>query len=483
MNNPQKILVILHPMATFLSVKHRSSEYDDTICAITTPVGTGAIAVIRLSGKKSFDIASNVFSLKNIREQKSHTIHHGYIMDGKSAVDEVLAFVFKNPHSYSGEDSVEFSCHGSVFIQQRVLQLLISKGARLAKPGEFTLRAFLNGRMDLSQAEAVADLIASGSEATHKVAMHQMRGGFSKEIKILRDELIHFASLIELELDFSEEDVEFANRSDLRKLIVKLQKNIQRLVDSFSVGNVIKNGIPVVITGKPNVGKSTLLNALLNEEKAIVSEIPGTTRDVIEDEITLGGITFRFFDTAGIRETTNTIEMMGVRKTLEKIKSSAVVLYLFDVHEMSSRELKDTLGSLRDEIGNSDAKILLIGNKIDKEDLSYIKKEFEGVGNILYISAREKTNIERLTLELLNLVNVGSISTRDTIVTNMRHYEALVKANNELSSVGKGMDEKLTGELLASHIRAALHHLGEITGQITTDDLLSNIFSRFCIGK
>lgn len=467
--------------------KRKPQKKDDTICAIATPPGKGAIAIIRLSGPESFSICAKVFNGKKPARMLSHTIHYGWIIDPQEnkarTVDEVLISIFKAPHSYTGEDSVEISCHGSVYIQQEILNILIHQGARLAKPGEFTLRAFLNGRLDLSQAEAVADLIASASESTHNIAMRQMRGGFSQEIKKLRDALLKFASLIELELDFSEEDVQFAQRDELKKLVEDVQNLLSRLIQSFKVGNVIKNGIPVVIAGKPNAGKSTLLNALLNEDRAIVSEIPGTTRDTIEDEINLGGIIFRFIDTAGIRETADEIESMGVRKTLEKIRAAAVIIYLFDVHEITSRELNSIEISLEDEIKGSDAQLLLVGNKIDKEDLSYIKNEFSGFDNIIYISAKEKTNLEQLTLKLLTLVNTDSVRTDETVITNARHYEALCNSRDSLIRVTEGLNSNLPGDLLATDIRKVLDPLGTITGEVTSTEILHSIFSRFCIGK
>lgn len=463
---------------------------DDTICAIATPPGRGAIAVVRLSGKKSTAICQKIFKGKIPAEMDSHSIHLGFIIEpdakkeGKEKiVDEVLVSIFKAPRSYTGEDVIEISCHGSVFIQQEILNLLVKNGARLARPGEFTLRAFLNGRLDLSQAEAVADLISSASEATHQVAIHQMRGGFSLEIKNLRNELLNFASLVELELDFSEEDVEFAKRDDLKMLVRKIQELIKKLVDSFRSGNVIKNGIPVVIAGKPNVGKSTLLNALLNEDRAIVSEVPGTTRDVIEDEINLGGFVFRFTDTAGIRETSDEIESMGVRKTIEKIKSAAIILYLFDVRQMTKKELTGIEISLEDELKGSDTRLLLVGNKIDREDLSYVKNEFSGFSNVIYISAKEKINLEQLTLKLLTLANTESIRPDETVITNSRHYEALNNASHSLDKVAKGLNENISADLLAIDIRKALHYLGSITGEVTSEEILGAIFSRFCIGK
>jgi tRNA modification GTPase len=460
----------------------------DTITALATPAGAGAIALIRISGKNAFSICEKIFRKKNLSTQhvssfSANTIHYGVIADNDVVIDEVLLSVFKAPASYTGEDMAEISCHGSVYIQQQVLQLFVRHGARLAGPGEFTLRAFLNGKMDLSQAEAVADLISSNSSISHQVAIRQMRGGFSHQLKELRDQLISFASLIELELDFSQEDVEFADRSELKKLVLDIQKVTQRLVDSFSFGNVIRNGIPVVIAGKPNAGKSTLLNALLNEERAIVSEIAGTTRDTIEEEIVFDGILFRFIDTAGIRETADAIESMGVNRTFEKIRQSAIVLYLFDVREMTPNGLAEELAFLREAVKGSGAKILLLANKIDKEDIELLRKEFSLFSGIIFISAKEKINIDKVISELLGAVHTGSVNLNDTIVTNARHVEALAGANEALKQVYDGLCGNIESDLLASDVRVALHHLGTITGEISTDDLLKTIFQKFCIGK
>lgn len=418
---------------------------------------------------------------KPVSDKASHTVHFGMIKDRDVIIDEVLISIFKNPHSYTGEDVAEISCHGSEFIQQQLLQLFIRKGARLAEAGEFTLRAFLNGKMDLSQAEAVADLISSNSVTSHEIAMQQMRGGFSSKIRILRDNLVNFASLIELELDFSEEDVEFADRDDLRQLILSIQKVVQRLIDSFEVGNVIKNGIPVAIVGKPNAGKSTLLNVLLEEDKAIVSDIPGTTRDAIEDEMNIDGIRFRFIDTAGIRETNDAIEALGVSRTFEKIKQSSIIIYLFDVHELSFSELTNILNELKTKTGES--QVVVLGNKIDKEDLEYTKKEFAAIPGILFISAKERVGIEELKKQLVHLFDSRTVNVTETIVTNARHVQALQHTNSALSRIIEGLGKKISGELLATDIRIALNHLGLITGEISTDDLLKNIFSKFCIGK
>ncbi len=460
---------------------------NDTIVALSTPQGIGAIAVIRISGKETFAICNMVFKTKsgepvNISAFPSHTIHLGIIKEGDITLDEVLLSVFKGPNSYTGEDVIEISCHGSIFIQQQLLQLFIAKGARMADAGEFSFRAFVNGKFDLSQAEAVADLISSTSATSHQVAMQQMRGGFSDKIKTLRENLINFASLIELELDFSEEDVEFANRDDLKKLIVSIQKITERLIDSFEVGNVIKNGIPVAIVGKPNAGKSTLLNVLLGDDRAIVSEIPGTTRDIIEDDLTIEGILFRFIDTAGIRETGDLIESMGVTKTFETIKQSAIIIYLFDVHEITSSELKGIIEELKTHMGSSH-QLLVVANKIDKEDVVYTKNEFVDFPEMLFVSAKEEVNIDELKKKLVELFDTKAINVTETVVTNARHVDALRKTNSSLEKVLDGLNSNLSGELLASDVRNALHQLGLITGEITTDDLLANVFSKFCIGK
>jgi len=458
----------------------------DTIVALATPQGSGAIGIIRLSGGKAVEVCNSFFGTKNLKPKdltkvNSHTIHFGVIYEKDYIFDEVLVSVFKAPHSYTGENIIEISCHGSRFIQQQIIQLLIKKGARLANQGEFTLRSFLNGKMDLSQAEAVADLIASNSATSHQIAMQQMRGGFSNQIKILRQNLIDFASLVELELDFSEEDVEFADRSDLKKLVSSIQRIVQRLIDSFEVGNVIKNGIPVAIVGKPNAGKSTLLNALLQEDKAIVSEIPGTTRDVIEDEMTIDGILFRFIDTAGIRETNDIIESIGVEKAYEQIKLSSIAIYLFDVHEITTNELKHILKDIEPHLHNS--KLVLVANKIDKEDIPYTRREFKEFTDMVFISAKEQTGIDELKKRLVDLFDSATINVTETIVTNARHVEALRHTNVALIKVLEGLHNNVSGDFLAMDIRQALHHLGIITGEISTDDLLGNIFSRFCIGK
>jgi len=453
----------------------------DTIVALATPSGEGAIAVIRLSGSEAIRIASELFisvSGKQLVTQKSHTVHLGNIVDGDRIIDEVLATVFKNPNSYTGENVIEFSCHGSEYIQQEILQLALRKGCRMANPGEFTLQAFLNGKMDLSQAEAVADLIASDSKASHLLALQQMRGGFSSEIKVLREELLNFASLIELELDFAEEDVAFANREDFQKLITKITKLLKHLLDSFATGNVLKNGIPVAIIGRPNSGKSTLLNTILNEERAIVSDIPGTTRDTIEDEITIGGVRFRFIDTAGLRHTTDEIEKIGVERALEKLKKSAIYMYLFDINEMSIQELTDELQTL-----SSSAKQIIVANKTDKASEELLQSFKDSDLEVIFISAKERESLEVLSKTLLDNTGVNELNSNQLIITNTRHYDILRNALEEIYKVQEGIDSDLSGDLLAIDLRQALYYLGEITGQVSNDDLLGNIFANFCIGK
>ncbi|WP_418509804.1 tRNA uridine-5-carboxymethylaminomethyl(34) synthesis GTPase MnmE [Corallibacter sp.] len=459
---------------------------NDTIIALATASGAGAIAVIRLSGNDAITIASKCFksvSGKVLENQSTHTIHLGHIVDGDRVVDEVLLSVFKNPNSYTGEHVIEISCHGSTYIQQEIIQLFLRQGCRMANAGEFTLRAFLNGKLDLSQAEAVADLIASDNEASHQIAMQQMRGGFSSEIAKLRAELLNFASLIELELDFAEEDVEFADRTQFKELVVRITFVLKRLIDSFAVGNVIKNGIPVAIVGEPNVGKSTLLNALLNEERAIVSDIAGTTRDTIEDEISIGGIGFRFIDTAGIRETSDVVESIGIKKTFEKIEQSQVTVYLFDSEKGISN-----LNTIQIEIEKIKNKypqkpLLIIANKVDKLTDNQLAKLEQHIEDVILLSAKTGFGVEQLTDLLLELINTGALRNNETIVTNTRHYDALLKAFEEIQKVKYGLETGLSGDLMAIDIRQALYHFGEITGEITNDDLLGNIFANFCIGK
>ncbi|MBU2996819.1 tRNA uridine-5-carboxymethylaminomethyl(34) synthesis GTPase MnmE [Cellulophaga baltica] len=467
---------------------------NESIIALATPAGAGAIAVIRISGKDAIKIASKHFLSKRgkkLEEQKTHTILLGHIVDGDRILDEVLVSIFKGPNSYTGENIVEISCHGSTYIQQEIIQLFLRNGCKTADAGEFTLRAFLNGKIDLSQAEAVADVIASDNAASHQIAMQQMRGGFSSEIKELRAELMNFASLIELELDFAEEDVEFANRTQFQDLINRITLVLKRLIDSFAVGNVIKNGIPVAIVGEPNVGKSTLLNSLLNEDRAIVSDIAGTTRDTIEDEISIDGIGFRFIDTAGIRETKDVVEGIGIKKTFEKIKQAQVVLYLVDGSLLSTANEIETLKIEIEKIKNQfpQKAILLLINKADKistynttlitSELTSISKQLKTI----FISAKTGQGVEDLKSELLSLINTGALRNNETIVTNTRHYNSLLKALEEIQKVQFGMDSGFSGDLLAIDIRQALFHFGEITGEISSDDLLGNIFANFCIGK
>ncbi|MFM2206138.1 MAG: tRNA modification GTPase trmE [Bacteroidota bacterium] len=460
---------------------------DDTIVALATPPGSGAIAVVRLSGKNAFEIGGSVFLSGRGRKPDfskltSHTAHFGTLSKEGKVVDEVVMTIFKGPRSYSGEDTLEFSCHGSVFVQQKVLDLLILAGARMAQPGEFTLRAFLNGKLDLSQAEAVADLIAADSSAAHRAAIGQLRGGYSSRLRELRSELIRFAALIELELDFSEEDVEFADRQQLRESVERLQESLRHLISSFELGNVIRNGIPVVIAGRPNAGKSTLLNALLDEERAIVSDIAGTTRDTIEEEITIGGVKFRFIDTAGIRETNDAIERIGVERTLEKIRQSPVIIYLFDVNETTRGALTKELDDLRAHTDPSFT-LLPVGNKIDHYDLAQLEEEFRNVPGILLVSAKEGTNLDTLRSNLLERFSSGEFGEGDTVVTSARHAAELRKTEEALGNVLKGLESGVTGDLVAGDLRYALHHLGLITGAISNEDLLDTIFSKFCIGK
>ena len=459
----------------------------ETIVALATPSGAGAIAIIRLSGAAAVTIAADVFqsvSGKDITKQKTHTIHLGHIVDNGKVYDQVLLSIFKGPNSYTGEHVIEISCHGSTFIQQQIIQLLLRRGAKMAQAGEFTLRAFLNGKLDLSQAEAVADLIASDNEASHQIAMQQMRGGFSNEIAKLREELLNFASLIELELDFAEEDVEFADRTQFHDLLERIEFVLKRLIDSFAVGNVIKNGIPVAIVGEPNVGKSTLLNALLNEERAIVSDIAGTTRDTIEDELVINGIGFRFIDTAGIRETQDHVESIGIQKTFEKIEQAQVVMFLVDSTELTMESL-ERLKVEVEKIKNKypQKALLTIFNKKDKLEESLLQNLESQIENSIFISAKQKVGIEELKNELMSFVNTGALRNNETIVTNTRHYDSLLKALEEIQKVKWGLDSGISSDLMAIDIRSALYFFGEITGEVTNDELLGNIFANFCIGK
>ena len=460
----------------------------ETIVALASPSGAGAIAVIRLSGKEALTIAEQVFqsvSGKSLSKQKTHTIHLGHIVEDGKVFDQVLLSIFKNPHSYTGEDVVEISCHGSTYIQQQIIQLLLRKGCRMAQAGEFTLRAFLNGKLDLSQAEAVADLISSDNEASHQIAMQQMRGGFSNEIAKLREELLNFASLIELELDFAEEDVEFADRTQFSELLTRIEFVLKRLIDSFAVGNVIKNGIPVAIVGEPNVGKSTLLNALLNEERAIVSEIAGTTRDTIEDELVIGGIGFRFIDTAGIRETKDVVESIGIKKTFEKIEQAQVVIYIVDSSQLSVVGLNTELEKIKNKFPLKP--LIVVLNKIDKLSETEIKKIINQLTTdnrqLITISAKNNLGVDDLKNQLLSFVNTGALRNNETIITNTRHYDSLLKALEEIQKVKFGMQSNLSSDLMAIDIKQVLYYFGEITGEVTNDELLGNIFANFCIGK
>ena len=460
----------------------------DTIIALATPAGVGAISIIRLSGEKAIDIVDVNFRAINksklLKDQKSHTILLGHIINKDTILDEVLVSVFKNPRSYTGENVVEISCHGSSFIQQEIIQLFLQNGCRMADNGEFTMRAFLNGKMDLSQAEAVADVISSNSAASHQMAIQQMRGGITNELKELRTQLLNFAALIELELDFAGEDVEFADRTKFKELVSKITFVLKRLIDSFSFGNAMKNGIPVAIIGEPNVGKSTLLNALLNEEKAIVSDIAGTTRDAIEDELIIDGVAFRFIDTAGIRETEDVIESIGIKKAYEKAENAQLIIFLIDSNKFaySSEDFLHEIKTIKDRFPNK--RLLVIANKVDTlscYDSSILQSEIE---NLILLSAKNKTGIDALKQELTSLVNIGALSNNETIVTNSRHFEALNNALIAITSVQQGIDLEISTDLFSIDIRECLRHLGNITGEYDVDkDILGHIFSNFCIGK
>jgi tRNA modification GTPase len=454
------------------------SNTGDTIVALATPNGVGAIGVIRLSGPAAISVTARVFRGKDLTRQDSHTIHFGHIVDGDEVLDEVLVSVFIAPRSYTRENVVEISCHGSNYIIESVIKLLIKQGARAARPGEFTLRAFLNGQLDLSQAEAVADLIASNSKASQQVAIRQLRGGFSSQLQRLRDQLVQFASLVELELDFSEEDVEFANRGHLKQLIVEILKRIGQLIASFDLGNAIKQGVNTVIAGRPNAGKSTLLNALLNEERAIVSHLPGTTRDTIEEVLNINGINFRLIDTAGLREATDTIEQIGVQRTMEKINQSALLIYVYDASEITIEELNSDLENLQ----KPGIEMLIVANKADlltDEQLLSLPHTQSAV----IISAKQKQHIDELKDKIYHSAIRFELGGNETLVTNVRHFEALQKTQEALARLLTGIDTQVTSDFLAMDIKQALHYLGEITGTVTTDDLLENIFSKFCIGK
>jgi len=454
----------------------------DTIIALATPNGLGAISVLRISGKDAISITEKVFKSKNnklLSEQKSHTVHLGHLLKNSHELDEVLITLFKGPHSYTGENTIEISCHGSIYIQKEIINLFIDNGIRVANPGEFTLRAFLNGKMDLNQAEAVADLIASENEGSHKLAMQQMKSGFSNDLKKLRAELLHFSSMIELELDFSQEDVEFVERDEFKKLTNKIQFELNALINSFQSGNVLKNGISVTIAGKPNAGKSSLLNTLLNDEKAIVSDIPGTTRDSIEDSLVIEGINFRFTDTAGLRETTDYIESKGIEKTISKIKSSKILLYLFDANDTNIDEINNSI----DKFKRDDLSIILVRNKIDLSiQNTQLLKEVKSICNLLEIEATDTKSVESLKERLIKEVELLNPYT-DVIISNSRHYEALINALRAIEEVNEGLMNSLSGDLLSVDIRRSIEYLAEITGEITNDDILGNIFANFCIGK
>jgi len=461
---------------------------NDTIIALATPAGVGAISIIRLSGENAIHfVEANFKSIrknKSLFNQKTHTIHLGHIIENNIILDEVLVSVFKNPNSYTGENIVEISCHGSSFIQQEIIQLFLKKGCRMADNGEFTMRAFLNGKMDLSQAEAVADVIASNSAASHQMAIQQMRGGITNELKELRVQLLDFAALIELELDFSGEDVEFADRVKFRELVAKITFVLKRLIDSFSFGNAMKNGIPVAIIGEPNVGKSTLLNSILNEEKAIVSDIAGTTRDAIEDEIIIDGVAFRFIDTAGIRETKDIIESIGIKKAYEKADNAQLIIFLIDANKFdkNKNQFLAEIEIIKTRFPNK--RVLVIANKIDTLSAAETTTLQSEIENLILLSAKNKTGIETLKSELTSLVNIGALSNNETIVTNSRHFEALTNALMAISSVQEGIDLEISTDLFSIDIRECLRHLGNITGEYDVDkDILGHIFGNFCIGK
>lgn len=460
-----------------------------TICAISTSPGIGAIAVIRLSGSEAITIADKVFSSpkkdKKLVNQAANTMHFGQVVSNKEIIDEVVVALFKSPHSFTGEDIVEISCHGSLYIQQKILEILISEGARMALPGEFTQRAFLNGKMDLSQAEAVADVIASSNAAAHKLAINQMRGGFSKEIGALREQLLHFTAMVELELDFSEEDVEFADRTELKNLTERIEKLLRKLKDSFQLGNVIKNGIPVAIVGETNVGKSTLLNALLNEDKAIVSDIHGTTRDVIEDVVNIHGTAFRFFDTAGIRETVDHIESLGIERSYSKLEQASIVLLVVDTQNPFDL-VKSRIDNIRGRM-NTQQNLIIVANKIDSGLEDTIRQletmDLTDSENVAFIAAKKRTNLDALIKEMIHSVNIDEVSEQDVIVTNARHYEILKNAHEAILRVLSGLDKGITGDFLAQDIRECLHYMAEITGEVGTEEVLGHIFKNFCIGK
>ncbi|RYD83335.1 MAG: tRNA uridine-5-carboxymethylaminomethyl(34) synthesis GTPase MnmE [Sphingobacteriales bacterium] len=450
----------------------------DTIAAIATAPGVGALGIIRVSGSEAISKINQLFPKKNLEKVKPYTLHFGPLQHNGFLLDEVLLSIFHNPKSYTGENLVEISCHGSPFILQKVMETLVDIDIRPAEPGEFTLRAFMNGKLDLAQAEAVSDLIFSESESAHKAALEQMRGGFSQKIRELRAQLLQFASLIELELDFAEEDVEFANRDSLKNLLLSIYTEVEKLLQSFKLGNVMKAGVKVVIAGRPNAGKSTLLNALLNEERAIVSDIPGTTRDTIEDTISIEGIQFRFIDTAGIRATTDVLENIGIERTMDKLREANLILYLFDVNELSQSELENDIKKLP-----QDKYILVLGNKIDRDSDENYRAKFQLSQDHIFISSKEKLYIDTLKNALVKSLHLPDIQIHDTVVTNIRHVHALQNVKTSIENIQNGIEIGITTDLIASDIRHALHHMGEITGEITNDEILGNIFSKFCIGK
>jgi tRNA modification GTPase len=463
---------------------------EETICAPATS-GGGAIAVIRISGRHSIDICGRIFfpsdKKAKLNELKGYSLIYGDIKKGEEVIDDVMVSIFRAPHSYTGENAVEISCHASIYVQQTILGLLLRNGAVTAQPGEFTRRAFLNGKMDLLQAEAVADIIASTSEAAHKVAINQMRGGFSKETGRLRSQLLHFASMIELELDFGDEDVEFADRKKLKELVITTKSLADKLASSFILGNAVRNGIPVTITGKPNSGKSTLLNTLLMEEKAIVSEIPGTTRDTIEDTIVIDGFEYRFIDTAGLRDTSDIIENLGIKKTHEKIDQASVVLYIDDISDTADL-INARINKIRNIISDSGKRLFILLNKIDQDSTGRVKDlssqiKIEETETLLFISAKEHLGIDELKHKLGEIIMKEKLSTGNVIITNIRHYEAMIRVSESLDRVLSGLENQIPSDLIAIDIRQAIHYLGEITGEITSDEILGNIFKNFCIGK
>ena len=463
----------------FLPLMKTLPGWDDTIVALATPPGVGAIGIIRISGTLSFPIVSSLFPSKDLRSEPPNTLHVGFIENEGEVLDEVVLSLFRGPRSYTGEDVIEISCHGSPYVQQRVIEACINRGARLARAGEFTQRAFLHGKLDLAQAEAVADLIASNTAAAQKAALHTMRGGFSEKLKELRGRMIRFSALIELELDFSQEDVEFADRKQFYELIREMKDTTGRLISSFRLGNVIRNGVSVAIIGKPNAGKSTLLNALLNENRAIVSEIPGTTRDTIEELINIDGIIFRLIDTAGIRQhSADVIEVAGMERSMEKMKQADLVLYIFDVADE-----KEEVMDMRSVIGANQSNYLLVGNKIDQEDQEAVKAKFGEMDRVVFISAKQHLHTETLKERMVDTVLQGNVQPEATIVTNARHYHALKEVARSLDDIQDGLDKRISGDLLSLDIRRCLQYLGEITGEVSNDDMLDYIFSKFCIGK